>query len=106
MKVIYNAMETTWPADIVDDDDDDVRAFIFENFSRSWKIPLCVTSKQKVFSLEDNDDPIQTWTRANFDGKRYNIMTTSIAKCLNAITRDARKLPITQFLEYLRMNIL
>ncbi|KAM1062224.1 hypothetical protein EV1_026360 [Malus domestica] len=58
MKVIYNATETTWPADIVDDDD--VRAFIFENLSRSWKIPLCVTLKQKVFSSEDNDDPLQT----------------------------------------------
>ncbi|KAM1262833.1 hypothetical protein ACFX2G_028523 [Malus domestica] len=53
-----------------------------------------------------NSAGYEKWTRAYFDGKRYNIMTTNIDECLNAITRDARKLPITRFLEYLRMNIL
>ncbi|CAL9030233.1 unnamed protein product [Prunus brigantina] len=48
----------------------------------------------------------EKWARAYFNGKRYNLMTTNIAECLNSITRDARKLPITNFMEYLRMNIL
>nr|XP_028964814.1 PKS-NRPS hybrid synthetase CHGG_01239-like [Malus domestica] len=42
-----------------------------------------------------NSAGYEKWTRAYFDGKRYNIMTTNIAECLNAITKDARKLPIT-----------
>ncbi|KAI5343776.1 hypothetical protein L3X38_011652 [Prunus dulcis] len=48
----------------------------------------------------------EKWARAYFNGKRYNLMTTNIAECLNSITRDARKMPITNFMEYLRMNIL
>ncbi|CAL9025821.1 unnamed protein product, partial [Prunus brigantina] len=48
----------------------------------------------------------EKWARAHFNGKRYNLMTTNIAECFNSITRDARKLPITNFMEYLRMNIL
>ncbi|KAL6290314.1 hypothetical protein ACE6H2_007824 [Prunus campanulata] len=46
MKVIYEAMKTAWPAEIADDDD--VRAFIFESLSSSYKIPLCITLKGKV----------------------------------------------------------
>ncbi|XP_016651065.1 PREDICTED: uncharacterized protein LOC107881569 [Prunus mume] len=48
----------------------------------------------------------EKWAHAYFNGKRYNLMTTNIAECLNPIIRDARKLPITNFMEYLRMNIL
>ncbi|KAL6290903.1 hypothetical protein ACE6H2_008413 [Prunus campanulata] len=48
----------------------------------------------------------EKWARAHFNGKRYNLMTTNIAECLDLITRDAHKLPIANFMEYLRMNIL
>ncbi|CAB4270135.1 unnamed protein product [Prunus armeniaca] len=46
MKVIYEAMKTAWPAEIADDDD--VRSFIFESLSSSYKIPLCITLKGKI----------------------------------------------------------
>ncbi|XP_034202341.1 uncharacterized protein LOC117617169 [Prunus dulcis] len=46
MKVIYEAMKTAWPAEIADDAD--VRAFIFESLSSSYKIPLCIALKGKV----------------------------------------------------------
>ncbi|CAL9030232.1 unnamed protein product [Prunus brigantina] len=48
IKVIYDAMKSAWPTEIVNDDD--VRAFIFESLLRSYKIPLCITMKHKVFS--------------------------------------------------------
>ncbi|XP_008233000.1 PREDICTED: uncharacterized protein LOC103332086 [Prunus mume] len=46
MKVIYEVMKTELPIEIADDDD--VRAFIFESLSSSYKIPLCITLKGKV----------------------------------------------------------
>ncbi|KAI5316321.1 hypothetical protein L3X38_036028 [Prunus dulcis] len=49
MKVIYDAMKSAWPTEIVNDDD--VRAFIFESLSRSYKVPLCITVKRKVDEL-------------------------------------------------------
>ena len=34
------------------------------------------------------------WSKAYSDSRRYNIMTTNIAECLNAILKEARKLSI------------
>ncbi|XP_038695538.1 uncharacterized protein LOC119992830 [Tripterygium wilfordii] len=45
------------------------------------------------------------WSRALSSGKRYSIMTTNIAKCLNAILRDARSLLITMLIEQLRAKL-
>ena len=44
----------------------------------------------------------QKWARSHFNGKRYNIMTTNIAECLNGVLRNARELPIMMLVEYLR----
>ncbi|CAB4286245.1 unnamed protein product [Prunus armeniaca] len=48
VKVIYDAMKSAWPTEIVDDDD--IKAFIFESLSKSYKIPLCIIVKREVFS--------------------------------------------------------
>ncbi|XP_052202808.1 uncharacterized protein LOC127808316 [Diospyros lotus] len=40
------------------------------------------------------------WARAYLDGKRFDIMTTNIAECLNAALADACKLPIQCLMEF------
>ncbi|XP_052172298.1 uncharacterized protein LOC127788228 [Diospyros lotus] len=42
------------------------------------------------------------WARAYSDGKRFDIMSTNIAECLNAALADERKLPIQCLMEYIR----
>ena len=45
---------------------------------------------------------VDRWSRANFPGTRYNIMTSNSAESINAMYRFARKLPIVGLMEYLR----
>ncbi|KAK3228853.1 hypothetical protein Dsin_000734 [Dipteronia sinensis] len=42
------------------------------------------------------------WARSHFDGRRYCIMTTNIAECLNGILKDARELPVTKLVDHIR----
>ncbi|XP_052203081.1 uncharacterized protein LOC127808553 [Diospyros lotus] len=42
------------------------------------------------------------WVRAYSDGKRFDIMTTNIAECLNTTLADARKFSIQCLMEYIR----
>ncbi|CAN6541850.1 unnamed protein product [Malus baccata var. baccata] len=42
------------------------------------------------------------WAHAHFSGKRYNMMTTNIAKSMNSNLKDARKFPITTLADHLR----
>ncbi|KAK1571436.1 hypothetical protein Q3G72_017044 [Acer saccharum] len=46
-------------------------------------------------------DPTK-WARSHFDGRRYCIMTTNNAECLNRILKDAQELPITKLVEHIR----
>ncbi|KAI9175032.1 hypothetical protein LWI28_026403 [Acer negundo] len=46
-------------------------------------------------------DPTK-WVRSHFDRRRYCIITTNIAECLNGILKDARELPITKLVEHIR----
>ncbi|XP_062119009.1 uncharacterized protein LOC133832716 [Humulus lupulus] len=45
------------------------------------------------------------WTRANFSGNRYNIMTSNYAKSFNNKFRDARTFPVTTFVEFIHFTI-
>ncbi|XP_022883396.1 uncharacterized protein LOC111400202 [Olea europaea var. sylvestris] len=42
---------------------------------------------------------ISTWSRANFVGNRYNIMTNNIAESLNSVLRQQRSFSITSLVE-------
>ncbi|KAL5580416.1 hypothetical protein UlMin_012858 [Ulmus minor] len=44
----------------------------------------------------------ERWSRAHSGGYRYNIMTTNISECINAILVKERELPITAFAEEMR----
>lgn len=53
--------------------------------------------------LENVD--VRLWSRANFPGNRYGIMTSNIAESLNRVLLNAREYPIACFLEELRKLI-
>lgn len=45
---------------------------------------------------------VEHWARSQFDGARYNIMTSNLAESLNAALSEAREYPIVPLLEYIR----
>jgi hypothetical protein len=45
---------------------------------------------------------LEKWTRAHSDQRRYNIMTTNIAECLNSVLKEMKVLPITLLVDHLR----
>ncbi|KAL5551767.1 hypothetical protein UlMin_001943 [Ulmus minor] len=44
----------------------------------------------------------EMWSRAYSKGRRYNIMTTNISECINAILVKERELPVTALAEEMR----
>ncbi|KAL5549324.1 hypothetical protein UlMin_004555 [Ulmus minor] len=44
----------------------------------------------------------ERWSRAYSEGRRYNIMTTNISECINAILVMERELPVTVLAEEIR----
>ncbi|KAL5566265.1 hypothetical protein UlMin_029429 [Ulmus minor] len=44
----------------------------------------------------------ERWSMAYLEGRRYNIMTTNISECINAILMKERELPITALAEEMR----
>ncbi|CAE5957616.1 unnamed protein product [Arabidopsis arenosa] len=49
---------------------------------------------------------ISHWTRVYFQGKRYNIMSSNVAECLNAALAKALEFPIVSMLESIRMMLM
>lgn len=45
---------------------------------------------------------LEHWARSQFDGARYNIMTSNLAESLNAALSEAQEYPIVPLLEYIR----
>ncbi|KAJ9551407.1 LOW QUALITY PROTEIN: hypothetical protein OSB04_015452 [Centaurea solstitialis] len=45
---------------------------------------------------------VERWSRAHFPAQRFNIMTSNSAESINALSRNARKLPIVGLMEYFR----
>ena len=41
----------------------------------------------------------ERWARSKFPMNWYNILTTNIAECMNAIIKDAREMPIIPLLD-------
>ena len=42
------------------------------------------------------------WARSQFKGKRYSIITTNIAECMNSFMREPRKISITHLVYHFR----
>ncbi|KAH9696708.1 SWIM-type domain-containing protein [Citrus sinensis] len=45
------------------------------------------------------------WARSQFEGKRYNILTTNIAESVNAFMREPRKFPVTHLVDHFRKTL-
>ena len=48
---------------------------------------------------------VERWARCRFTTKRYNLMTTNIAKYMNVIFRDAREMPVVPLLENIQTKL-
>ena len=49
---------------------------------------------------------ISHWSRVYFQGKRYNIMSSNVAECLNAALAKALEFPIVSMVETIRMMLM
>jgi len=49
--------------------------------------------------------PLEKWTRAYFPGLRYDLLTSNSAESMNAMSKDARKLPVTTLVEFFRASL-
>nr|KAJ0222533.1 hypothetical protein LSAT_V11C200071550 [Lactuca sativa] len=47
----------------------------------------------------------ETWARSCFPVIRYNIMTSNSVESLNALSRDARKLPIAMLIDFFQATM-
>ncbi|XP_058076457.1 uncharacterized protein LOC131225050 [Magnolia sinica] len=47
----------------------------------------------------------ERWASSHFTGKRYNLVTTNIFECVNALFKEAREYPVTKLIEAVRCKI-
>ncbi|XP_024033542.1 uncharacterized protein LOC112095668 [Citrus clementina] len=45
------------------------------------------------------------WAMSQFEGRRYNILTTNIAESVNAFMREPRKFPVTHLVDHFRKTL-
>ncbi|KAH9779504.1 SWIM-type domain-containing protein [Citrus sinensis] len=45
------------------------------------------------------------WTRSQFEGRRYSILTTNIAESVNTFMREPRKFPVTHLVDHFRKTL-
>ncbi|XP_058077551.1 uncharacterized protein LOC131225947 [Magnolia sinica] len=47
----------------------------------------------------------EKWVSSHFPGKRFNLVTTNIVECVNALFKEAREYPVTMLIETVRLKI-
>ncbi|XP_058075786.1 uncharacterized protein LOC131224272 [Magnolia sinica] len=47
----------------------------------------------------------EKWASSHFPGKRFNLVTTNIVECVNALFKEAREYPVTMLIETVRLKI-
>ncbi|XP_022855837.1 uncharacterized protein LOC111377032 [Olea europaea var. sylvestris] len=57
---------------------------------------------EKIREYLEEEVGVEYWSRAHFNGIRYNTMTTNNAESLNSLLRSAREFPILALIEYIR----
>ena len=76
-----------------------VRAYKPVEFEELWE-RFCVVRPLVADYLEEL--PRGSWTRAYSPTSRYDYMTSNSAESLNALSKDARKMPVLPLLEFFR----
>ncbi|KAL4026414.1 hypothetical protein IC575_014844 [Cucumis melo] len=81
---------------------------LFYNASRTYRESTFVEAWRHLLAFPNgsgkylNNVGITRWSRVHYPGRRYNMMTTNIAKSMNSILKEPRDLPIASFLENVR----
>lgn len=68
----------------------------FENYFAA------LSSKKEGIDTYLLEEEFCYWSRAHFDGTRYNIMTSNNAETLNGLLKSAREFPILGLIDYIR----
>ena len=78
------------------------KAYRTSDFDHHWR----VISRNLPTSADTlRDVGRERWSRCHANGPRYAYMTSNSAESMNALTKHARKLPITMFLEFFRASV-
>ncbi|KAH9679403.1 SWIM-type domain-containing protein [Citrus sinensis] len=78
---------------------------IFEAASKAYRLTHFTYYMNEIYKFSEavgkylEEAGIDKWARSHFDGRRYNIMNTNIAKCMNGILKSNRLLPIHKLMD-------
>ncbi|XP_024042932.1 uncharacterized protein LOC112099718 [Citrus clementina] len=78
---------------------------IFEAASKAYRLTHFTYYMNEIYKVSEavgkylEEAGIDKWARSHFDGRRYNIMNTNIAKCMNGILKSDRLLPIHKLMD-------
>ncbi|XP_058078644.1 uncharacterized protein LOC131226970 [Magnolia sinica] len=73
-----------------------------------------VEFEKLIHDIEMANPPVHAWLReigyekwasSHFTGKRFNLVTTNIAECVNSLFKEAREYPVTKLIEAVRFKI-
>ncbi|XP_024043133.1 uncharacterized protein LOC112099860 [Citrus clementina] len=79
------------------------KAYGHEEFKRQLE-GLWMLHSSAADYLENNMS-MCNWARSQFEGRRYNILTTNIAKSVNSFMREPQKFFITRLVDYFRKTL-
>lgn len=79
------------------------RSFRLEDFYTSFNEIKSIDPSCAEYLLEIGLDH---WARAQFPGKRYNVMTSNLAESWNGVLREARELPVIRLVEVIRTKLM
>ncbi|KAH9659886.1 SWIM-type domain-containing protein [Citrus sinensis] len=79
------------------------KAYGHEEFKRQLE-GLWMLHSAAADYLENNVGTCN-WARSEFEGRRYNILTTNIAESVNSLMREPRKFPIAHLIDHFRKTL-
>ncbi|KAH9694855.1 SWIM-type domain-containing protein [Citrus sinensis] len=79
------------------------KAYGHEEFKRQLE-GLWMLHSAAADYLENNVGTCN-WARSEFEGRRYNILTTNIAESVNSLMREPRKFPVTHLVDHFRKTL-
>ena len=78
------------------------RTFILQEFYTTFNEIKTMDAACAEYLL---DIGLEHWARSHFPGKRYNIMTSNLAKSWNSVLREAREFTVIPLIDYIRTKL-
>ena len=78
------------------------KAYTTQDFDYQWD-RFCRVRPEEAKYL--NDIPREQWSRAYCPRVRYDFLTSNYAESMNALSREARKQPVTPLIEFFRGSL-